>query len=35
LRDDQVRNLIVDRRAEKNDVVLQQPRVDIKRPLAA
>jgi hypothetical protein len=34
LRDDQVRNLIVDRRAEKNDVVFEKPGVDIKRALA-
>lgn len=33
LRRDQVGNFIGDLRAEKNDAVLQQPRVDVVRPL--
>jgi hypothetical protein len=34
LRYDQVGYLIVDRRAEENDVVFEKSRVDIKRALA-
>ena len=34
LRDDQVGNLIVNRRAEKNNIVFEKSRVDIKRALA-
>src|SRR4029453_7164009 len=33
LRDDQVGNVVVDRRAEEDDALLQQQRVDVVRPL--
>ena len=35
LRRDHVRHLVVDRRAEKDDALAQQQRVDVERPLAA
>ena len=35
LRDDQVRDVIVDRRADENDPVLQQARINVVAPLAA
>ena len=35
LRDDQIRDVIVDRRADENDPVLEQPRVNIVAPLAS
>ena len=35
LRDDQICDVIIDRRADKNDPVLEQPRIDIVAPLAA
>src|SRR5439155_26517183 len=35
LRHDQVPHLIVDRRAQEHDAFLQQPRVDVERPLPA
>ncbi len=35
LRDDQVRDLVVDRRAEKHDAFGEQPRVDVEGALAA
>ena len=35
LRDDQVRDVIVDRRADKNDAVLEQARINIVAALAA
>src|SRR3954469_8928717 len=35
LRDDQVRDLIVDRRPEKDDALVEEPRVDVEEPLAS
>ena len=35
LGDDEVRDLVVDRRAEKDDPLVEQPRVDVEGPLAA
>src|SRR5215211_4922737 len=35
LRDDQVRDLIVDRRSEEDDAFVQQTRIDVERALAA
>jgi hypothetical protein len=35
LGDDQVRDLVVDRRAEKDDALVQEARVDVERALAA
>jgi hypothetical protein len=35
LGDDQIRNLVVDRLAQEDDPLAEQPRVDVERPLAA
>jgi len=35
LRDDQVGDLVVDRRPEEDDALVQEPRVDVEEPLAA
>jgi hypothetical protein len=35
LRDHQVRDLVVDRRAEEDDALVEQPRVDVELALAA
>jgi hypothetical protein len=35
LRDDEVRDLVVDRGADEDDALAQQPRVDVERALAA
>ena len=35
LGDDQVGDVVVDRRAEEHDAIDQQPGVDVERPLAA
>src|SRR6516165_6177128 len=35
LSDDQVRDLVVDRRAQEDDPLVEQPAVDVKRPLPA
>src|SRR6058998_1429764 len=35
LSDDQIRNLVVDRRAEENDAFVEEARVDVERTLAA
>ena len=35
LSDDEVRDLVVDRRPEEDDALVQEPRVDVEEPLAA
>ena len=35
LRDDQVRDVVVDRRAEEDDALVEEPRVDVEEPLAS
>ena len=35
LRDDQVRDVVVDRRPEEDDALVQEPRIDVEEPLAS